>query len=340
MNKKIGGFFGLHLEFSPPANSLLTWWGIPQYTHWTFSNGRSALHYLLRYLKPKTFWLPAYSCLSLAEAAKKTQCQLKFFPLNENLSPDCNYLHKHLRSGDVVLVIDYFGRNPDTEFLTLRKKTKNIHWIEDRAQALLPAPQPWGDFILYSPRKLLGVPDGGIVVSPYTKLPKRITEKAILNANFIDPSLLRYEDEKEVNNVIWYKTYVKTEKAIRVSATKMSNISRYILANANPKLMANKRKQNYAALMKQLEEIALLPKDDKGFIPSGFPIRIKDRKKVAAFLHKNDIFAAHHWPELASPAKGFSAEHALAEQILTLPCDYRYDTSDMEHMARLVKEIL
>lgn len=340
MTKKIGGFFGLHLEPAATSESLLTLWNIPEYTHWSFSNGRSALHHLLLHLKPGTFWLPAYCCTSLAEAAANTNAILRFFPLTPDLSPDTAYLEKHLSPGDAVLAIDYFGRNPSKDFIAFSKQQKAIHWIEDRAQSLLPAAKPWGDFTLYTPRKLLGVPNGGIVVGITKKLPAQAPQDSPPNADFIIPSLLRYEDKAEAHNTVWYQANVAAESAMTVSNAPMSRISHYILQHLDVRSIIQKRKENYAVLMKHLAKHALLPESDNDFVPFGFPIHVQDRRKTASALHSQAVFAAHHWPELPSPQAEFPKEHAFSEQLLTLPCDHRYDVADMERVAGIVKTAL
>lgn len=338
MKKKIGGFFGLELDAAMQTQSLLSLWDIPQKSHWSFSNGRSALYALLQHVKPKTCWLPAYSCTSLAEGAAHTN--LRFFPLNKNLSPDCDYLKTHIAAGDAVQAIDYFGRNPDAEFIAFCKSRADIHWIEDRSQALLPSKTAWGDYVLYSPRKLLGVPDGGIIVGITKKLPDMQYSEGATEADFIRPSLLRYEDKTEAHNAVWYRANVALEASLAVSQTPMSRISHYILNHVDVQSIITKRKANYAALMQALVSVALLPDDGADFVPFGFPIRVKDRQKIAATLHQNNIFAAHHWPELPSSQSDFPNEHFLSQQLITLPCDHRYDEVDMQRIAAILKTVM
>lgn len=331
MSKKIGGFFGLHDERGATASSIAELWGLSAQS-WMFANGRSALNHLLQHLKPKRFWLPAYCCTSLTEAAQGFD--LQYYPLNA-LSPDCDFLQKNLQKGDAALAIDYFGRNPDSAFLEFVAKHSDIHWIEDRAQALQPAAKAWGTYVLYSPRKLLGVTDGGIIVG---NLPTASYEPAI-EPDTKHHAILRAADAAETDNATWYDAYKRNENALRVSRHAMSDVSKRILQHTDAHAIMAARKTNYALLMQSLSDIALLPKDALDFVPMGFPIRVKDRKTLAATLHAQDIFAAHHWPELPSPVH-FVKEHALADSILTLPCDHRYDAHDMQRIIAAMKAAL
>jgi len=339
MDKKIGGFFPLDLPLPKVSQNILALWQASEYSHLFFANGRSALNHLLKLKNTKTLWLPAYSCTSLTEAAQNTGASLRFFPITEQLSPDCGYLKKNIKSKDAVLAIDYFGRNPDVAFTHLVNEYSDIDWIEDRAQALSPGTSPWGDFIIYSPRKLLGVPDGGVLVSRKSKLPE-VKQALNPDADFIKPSLLRYEDKEEAHNNIWHAANSAHEKSMVASNFPMSRISRDILAATKPAPLISARKANYRVLMKALQNIALLPDDDTSFTPLGFPIRLKNRQKVATFLHTNGIFAAIHWPELLCSPNEFAFEHELKTHILTLPCDHRYDKSDMEKIASLTQEAI
>jgi hypothetical protein len=52
------------------------------------------------------------------------------------------------------------------------------------------------------------------------------------------------------------------------------------------------------------------------------------------------VFPAVHWANLPSPAGKFPDEHALASTLLTLPCDQRYGTAEMEQLATFFLQAL
>jgi dTDP-4-amino-4,6-dideoxygalactose transaminase len=334
----IGGFFPLDLPLPQSPRNLLQLWGISDSAHAFFSNGRSALAYLLHEKKILRLWLPAYGCVAL-NASVVAGVTAHYFPIDDVLAPDCNFLARALSPGDAILMIDYFGRDPGESFRALVAARRDVLWIEDRAQALLPALAPWGDAVIYSPRKVCGVPDGGILVGRTVSFatPEQCFD---LHPEFIHPALLRFEDEAERHNQTWYAAYQLRESALSVSTQPMSRIARTILNAIDSSLLCRQRKENYATLMELLPELALFPPEDKSFVPFGFPIRTSQRKKLAGFLHRNGIFAAQHWPALCSTPAAFPAEHNLAAQLLTLPVDQRYDRGDMERIAKLVRQAL
>jgi len=336
MSHKTGGFFALEIPLAVTQHSVLSLWDMGGGLGY-FTNARSAFHWLLQSMAPRTVWLPAYCCRALAQAVPEAM-GVRYFPLGKNLSPDCDYLRKHVAAGDLVLAIDYFGRNPEGDFLELVTSMPEVTWVEDRAQAMQPAARAWGEYVLYSPRKLLGVADGGILAS--RKALDFGKQESIPSSDFIRPSLLRYEDVDETHNGIWYAAFREKENNMGVSAAPMSRLSHAILASTDARPLMQARRSNFAVLMELLHDVVLLPPEDKNFVPLGFPVRLKESRHVASQLHAQGIFAANHWPDMPSDSVEFANEHALAAEILTLPVDHRYGRADMELMAQLVKSAL
>lgn len=335
--RKIGGFFALEMPQAEAAHSVLALWQGHYPAAAFLGNSRSAFHWLILQVCPKTIWLPAYCCTALAQAVPKN-VKLAFFPITPQLSPETDYLKKHVRPNDLVLAIDYFGKNPEPDFLSLKESLPGVTWVEDRAQAMHPSEQSWGDFILYSPRKLLGVPDGGLLISTKTPLPPRKQEwKNSIDASV--PALMRYEDKEERYNEKWYAASRDYENQMGVSANKMYRLTYDILRATPVAPLMHARKANYAVLHELLDDIALFNYNNS-FVPFGFPIKIPNRAALAKTLHGLGIFAAHHWPELPSSVSEFPEAHALCHHMLTLPVDHRYGIEDMQKIAQCVRGAL
>lgn len=330
---KIGGFFALEAPAASVNQSLFDLWALSTVPHVAFSNGRSVLAATVQMLAPRTAWLPSYCCDSLAEAINASGAALRYYDVDALLSPDSVMLDE-AAPGDMVLVIDYFGRNPSSEFLAYRASRPELHWIEDRAQALYPAREPWGDYVLYTPRKLIGVGDGGIMASRTKPLPPAPAARTE-NPGPDHPAVLRAQDVGEEQNAVWHKANQRFEAAQQVEHLGMSAQSLALLQQLDAPSMIRRRQENDAFLRHQLGEIAALPTG--GGVPFGFPIRIAQRAKLAAHLASQGVFAAHHWPHLPSPRELFPQTHAAAEELLTLPCDHRYGPVEMERIATLVR---
>jgi hypothetical protein len=332
MGRAIGGFLPLRVACgASPAMSVLDRWTANNPDVWLLHNARSALHSLWTGLKPHRVWLPAYTCSEIARAVP-AGVAVQYYPLSKQLLPNVDFLDGQISDGDHVLAIDYFGRPPATEFTSLVHDRTAIGWIQDGAHALGAADTAWGDWILYSPRKLLGAPDGGILVARQKPLWPIVTVPAS-NFAFALPSIERLEDRDEIENERWYANYVREEAAMKISAQTISLLTMEVLRVSDFHQDCEARRRNYQTLHRRLGQWAFFPDPEISFAPLGFPMRVEAAGAICANLAKQRIFAARHWTGLPSDPNMFVSEHRLATELLTLPCDYRYDELDMNRVA-------
>jgi hypothetical protein len=331
----IGGVLPLHLPGRPAApHSVEGLWRRAGRSWSTYRSARGAFVDLLARLGPRTVWLPAYLCTTLADAARAVAGQLRFYPLDGQLEPDVEALTA--APGDVVLVVHYFGRPPGAGLRALAAARPDIVWVEDRAQALDPAVPPFGDVLLYSPRELLGVPDGGVLVGVRHAFGGSSGAPGPEAAELARPLLLRLEAEE--HNDLWYGAYRASEAAMPSGPAPMSRLTEALLARIDVEPVARARRDNYARLHAALADLALFPDPEPAWVPLGLPVRVVDAAALARRLALRRVFCARHWGELPSDADAFAREHRLARELLTLPCDQRYGAADMDRLARMVRE--
>jgi hypothetical protein len=306
---------------------------------WCLHNARSALNALWTADRPRAAWLPAYVCGDVVQAVPQG-VSIRYFAVDDELQPDVNRLSSDLRAGDHVLAVDYFGRPPARAFQDLVAARRDVRWVEDRAQALDCGPA-WGDWLLYSPRKLIGVPDGGILIPTKAvhPLPMLQTEP-LTDFGFIAPSLERFEDPEELQNAGWYERYVHAEATMSPGRFAMSRLSAAILKGANVNPHVERRQANYRTLHARLERWSFLKEGQPDFVPLGFPIAVPNAAQLGQRLSQQRIFAARHWKSLPSHPDEHENAHRLAHKLITLPCDYRYTSSDMDLVADAVIEAL
>jgi hypothetical protein len=200
----VGGFFGLHEpESCAEEQSILARWTTGR-RFAAFVSARSALDSLIEMTVPKKIWLPAYICEGLI--ADSWRDRARFYPL-VGLEPHVVSLDHAAAACDMVLAIDFFGFPPQDEFFRFVRRRTDLLFVENRAQALDPGTEPWGDCTLYSPRKLVGVADGGILVAerPGRTVPQP-SERPDSVALWTAP-LLRYEDITEEYNQTWHEAH-------------------------------------------------------------------------------------------------------------------------------------
>lgn len=329
--RAIGGFLPLEPCSGARTGGALSLWEITDRNAWKFVNARSALAHLIQAVDAPRLLLPAFICPELALAAREG-VSVGYYPLNAGFSPNVDALLGILQPGDCVVGVDYFGRQPESDFRAIVKDRKDVVWVEDRAQALLPASEPWADWVLYSPRKLFGVPDGGILVSARGDVAPAEYSKEDAEDRSL-PRVLRRDDALERDNVIWYAAYQEVEARMSVSCEPTSAKALYILSNIDTELVIRRRKQNFDALAEHLAEFALFRERADDFVPFGFPVRVRNRDRLLKSLSDRRIFAPRYWPHLPSNPAMFPAEHALSRELLLLPCDQRYDDEDMRTVA-------
>lgn len=340
-DRPIGGFFGLEL---PVGGGFRQHWQLSD-PCLAFANARSAFAALLEAVGGRPIWLPAYICPEFAAVVPHDR--LRWYPIEDDLSPCVPFLEHWVRSDDLVLGVDFFGRPPNAAFLAFVAGHPRILFVEDCAQAIDTGQPAWGDWRLFSPRKLVGVPDGGLLVACSVRA-ETFVPSASVSPDFAEavtwamPQLSRFEDRDELSNEIWHTLNQAKEAALTVSASRISRLSWELLGLFDVDTIGVARRRNFEVLAALLPELALLKEASPSFVPLGFPVCIPAgrRTPVREVLHRHRIFPSVHWEGLRSPAATFAREHTLADQLLTLPCDHRYGPADMERVAIVLREAL
>jgi hypothetical protein len=305
------------------------------------STGRSAFTLLTRTLRPATVWLPSYLCGVVMGAFPAQLTRVRFYAVDESLRiADTDWL-REIQAGDMVVFIDYFGFNQWSD--SGAEARKRGAWIvEDAWQALLNERFcDYSHYVIFSPRKFVGVPDGGILLAQGdTSLPEQ---------NFPAPptrwwieaftaSQLRAEFDRHGGERRWFELFRKTGAEGPLEPYRMSELSQLILENAIDFAgVSRRRRDNFRLLARALPELAMFVELPDEVVPLGFPIRLAERDRVRQALFEEQIYPPTHWPLDGFIPKEFSTSHALAGKILTLPCDQRYGEDDIERMVALVK---
>jgi hypothetical protein len=332
--KVIGGVFGLEQGLNVNASN-------PSFLNGCellLVNARSGIRLLLQLLVPRRIWLPSYLCGSILQALDGTAAQICFYAVDEGLRPSSSWLVE-VRKGDLVLLIDYFGFPCDATFV--QGAQQQGAWVlEDASQALLTRETGLGaDFVVFSPRKFLGVPDGGILrlnrpIGEYNvdwqRPPRQWWRRAL------QTTLLRHRFDMHGGSRHWFRLFQQVEAEAPIGPIAMSELSRIILRNrVDYALICRGRRENYQYLAGRLGDLALLPHLPAGVVPLGFPVRLRERDRVRQKMFEHAIYPPVHWPISGTVPERFQDSHKLASEIMTLPCDQRYTIEDMDRMANV-----
>jgi len=335
----IGGMFGLEVPTgcTSAADAVATQGVL------ALVNARSCLWWVIRQVAPTCVWLPSYLCAAVTEAVARAGAPHRFYAVDRDLRTAPDAALRDVKPGEMVVAIDYFGF-PTASLVLQFAKARGAWTFRDAAQVLFPETETTeADFTAYSPRKFLGLPDGGLL---------RITGQLDASARELTPppsdwwlaafraaQCRRDADLHGGDNSSWFPIFKEVEDRQPTGAYRMSELSAALLARGwSPAAVRERRVANYRCLAGLLAKMALFPELPTGVIPLGFPVRVRGRDRIRERLFAWKIFPPVHWPlEGVVPAE-YAANHQLAREIMTLPCDQRYEPADMERMTGLLLE--
>ena len=288
--------------------------------------GRNCLAYLIRARQISKIVLPYFICDSVAMLCRLYNVGYRYYHINGDFTPEEVKLDKD----EWLYIVDYYGQISKNKLERLRDKY--IRVIVDYSQAYFEMPVDKVDS-LYTCRKFFGVADGAFL---YTD--------SILNCEFErDESYQRMgfllgRFERTANE--FYDEYVANNEAfINEPIKRMSKLTNNLLRGIDYDFVRQRRTENFAYLhagLSNINELALS-------IPEGafmYPLYIKTGKKVRELLRDKKIYIPVLWPDVFKICSKNTLEYDMAENILPLPVDQRYDINDMIYLVGEIKNIL
>jgi len=337
-NAMIGGLFGLECQETPKEVTPPFISGRDLF----LVNGRSGIWLLVNRLRPPHVWMPSYLCHTMLSGIDRNITDLRLYEVDYELKVRSNEWISEVTSGDLVIFIDYFGFPHDHQ-LAKQVKAKDAWVLEDACQALLS--DQWGsasDFVLFSLRKWIGVPDGGILRVPENFPLSNISLNASPPTWWLKALLVvirRREFDDGLPTREWFKLFREVENTAPIGPYAMSELSRVIFEHFDYSEAADRRIRNYQTLLDELSDYAICPPIKQGVVPLGFPVRVKNRDGVREQLFQHEIYPPVHWLLDGVVPLRCVDSHRLSSQIMTLPCDQRYRHEDMERIADIFLQI-
>jgi hypothetical protein len=334
--KIIGGKFGLPVDFSGSGEIPGFLKGDPQ----LLFNARSGIKLIVDSLRPRKIWLPTYLCPTILGAVGPHNPAIRYFPVDDHLKIKAYQFLKDLEAGDLLIFIDYFGFPTDHELIS-GLHNKGVILLQDCCQNLFFDPEnSQADFCLYSPRKFVGIPDGGMLhVRPGTnfELPSLIPPPVEILYDLFRAIILRRDFDLRGGDRKWHDLFHSAESRHFAGHHAMSELTSMLLHKAfdYDKIMETRR-DNFRLLARELQHIAIYNELPDDVVPLGFPIRIKERDRVQQFLFSRNIYPPVHWRITDYVPKRYRDSHQVSSEILTLPCDQRYSEADMVLMVEAV----
>lgn len=333
------------------------------------SCGREALYYGIKLLKqlPQRAHVPAYCCKSVLAPFKKLNIEINFYDVGRHLEPIID--KKSIKKGDLFLLIHYFGIPQDIHSIKQLCEKFGLILIEDCAHTL-PDPQsscPMGStgvFSIYSLRKQLPVPDGGILVVNDNSLKKRLSiiPKPKLKKVPLKKWLIMNFDK--IAFLFGWPNTLKIKDALRDKISSTENIfySRLLANNPMPEIsyttaktlsyidfaeIAKIRRRNYYWLVDRLKNIdkVLLPFPTlpDGAVPQGFPILVENVLHICIYMRKKGI-GVDLWPGAEFPRELNKSEFPGAfychKHLLLFPIHQDLSLRHLEFCSNVLMEVL
>ncbi len=335
----IGGFFALETPAPDRSGGLAALWGLDDTTPARDSAG-AVFAALVRALRPPRLWLPGWLCAPFAVGLPGDRIRL--YRVTPALAPDTASLGD-LAPGDLLLAVNPFGQTPGPAWAAFVAAHPDTFFVEDCAQSLATGRAPWGDWQLFSPRKLMGVPEGGFLV-PRTARARAITlPPAALPP---DPgrsaarrAAMQLRRDRPADNALWHPLNQAAEAMGDNADRAIDPAVPAMLARIDPAPMIAARRANAARLAASLPaRLQPLPPDPAA-APFGLPLLLPGRDTLLPALHAAGLFPAVHWRDILSPPT-WEDDHARAATIVTLPCDHRYGPARMDRLAQTLLSLL
>lgn len=314
--KAIGGYFELELppgkEFYPDA--LM------------FQSARAAFLALLRVGAPRRVWMPRFICGSMFAPLYQADIECLFYSIDDKL--DISDQIK-LDDGDWLLYVNYFGIcSRQVDRVLTRFNPYQV--VIDNSQAFF---SPSRDCLatIYSPRKFFGVPDGGLLFSQLQiSLPE---EEDSGSLNRMVRLLTRLAESPEAG----YEDYQRAEMSLQdIEPRRMSRLTQRLLLSLDFEVIRRKRNDNFRSLHERLGEYNPLQIDLSAVDgPLCYPFITKEAGLRQELINER-IFVPTYWPDILSREDEGSYEYWMVNACLALPCDQRYDKSEMERILAIV----
>ncbi len=318
----MGGFFGLELA---PGRGLPH----PEGECCAFvSSGRAAFECLLRgHPAPLArVFVPRFTCDTVLEPLARLGLTALRYPCTEQLEP---LLPSTFSPGDAVLLTDYFGLTAATvAHTTAQLQAQGVPVFVDATTAFFAQPLP-GVPTFYSPRKFMGVADGGIARAPYA-----IPLPCEQDDSFARSRVLL---ERAAQGALAALPASEAAEAdLHTAPRRMSALTRLLLQHMEYPAMAERRLQNYRQLHAALAELNHLRLPAKPpSAPCYYPF-VTAIPGLRDALIDDGVALPLFWPEVLDACEPPSAESRLTRRLLPLPLDHRYNAHDMEHLLRLI----
>lgn len=318
-----------------------------------YRSGRDALKAIAKNFegKYKRILLPALCCESMVVPFQTNGYEISYYKLNPDLTANVEDVLSKLQSTNLFLYMNYFGIQSfyEKNLQLIKQSLNSVIIIEDRTHDILSLRQTGfvPDFTVCSIRKWLALPDGGLLYSKNNKLNvsvennvyfSNVRKKALENKSEYLQSGKSYLKELFRQQLADANIYLDNDKAVVSISEESLNILRYI----NFKKISDIRREN----VKVLHQALINNTTVKPIIESSieepmlyYPVIFNDRDRMQKVLAEKGVFCPVIWPLPHGAKEICKVADYISTNMLALPCDHRYGSSDIEYIINMVNRL-
>ena len=287
--------------------------------------GRNCLAYLIKSRQIKRIKMPYFMCDSVFETCKKYGAEMSFYHIDSSFKPETITLEKD----EWLYVMNYYGQLTKEYLEELKQKYDRV--IVDNAQAYFDMPIPNTD-TLYTCSKFFGVADGAFL---YTDV--KLNEDLPVDESFERMHFLLGRFERMASE-FYSENVVNNELFDNEPVKQMSKLTDNLLHGIDYDFVEQSRTENFKLYYEKLSSINQLNlrEVDGAF---AYPLMVKNGAEVRKKLQHKKIYVPTLWPNVLNEASEDSWEYRCAEDILPLPCDQRYDKTDVNTIMEEINNV-
>ena len=310
------------------------------------ADGRQCIIALIRQEKWGRLWVPEYYCHEVLETIRKqTSIEIVFYPDCPQLNDKEIVKKLPYSKGDALLRMNYYGmRNHRSE------ADIPVPVIEDHTHDLYGrwALNSDADWCIASLRKVLPIPEGGMIWSPKGH---RLTMKLENSEDNQRIAVVRWEAMKIKSDYLngalpdkeaFRKRYVETEKWFDTAKLSMiDKMSMEYINGFNFDSWHGAKRCNWQLLCSLLsDKLQILQPEDESCTMFSLVVLSRSQDQRDTLRHsliEKDVYPAILWdmPKWASEkARDFS------DRMLSIHCDGRYTDDDIKKLAGIVYQAI
>ena len=310
------------------------------------ADGRQCIVVLIRQYGWKRIWMPDYFCYEVIDTIKEqTGIKVMFYedtPLHEGQVENLPF-----KEGDVLLRMNFFG-------LRDKRSNKNIPCpvIEDHTH------DPFGHWALYSDadwcissiRKILPLPEGGMMWSPkgynLTLDLQQSEENEQIAATRWEGMEMKtaYLIGEDVSKEEFRKRYTETEEFFdRAEPAIIDNRSREVVSKQlDINLWQGAKRKNWVLLKSLVNQdscTVMIPEDESctAFSLTLLMKTMAQRDELRKRLIEACVYPAILW---AVPVSASENSKDFSERMLSIHCDGRYTEEDVRQLASILNKAI